>query len=76
MRRVKIENGDGKILEKFEKIKAEGVESSFVNNSRGLATPGTWVEVWLRGNKNNIEDFLNQLAQNEINFKEELVIPA
>jgi len=73
MRRIKIENKDGKILEKFEKVKVEGVESSFVNNSRGLTTPGTWIEVWLRGQ--NIDKFLYQLGKNEIDFREELVIP-
>lgn len=74
MRRIKIENSDGKILEKLGEVNVEGIESSFVNNSRGLAIPGTWVEVWLRGNK--IEDFLIQLTQKGINYKEELVISA
>lgn len=74
MKRIKVENEDGDILKKVEKIKVEGVSYTYVNNSKGLTTPGTWIEVWLRGQ--NIEKFLSQLLESKINYREELVIPA
>lgn len=73
MRRIKVKNKDGKIIEKVGKIEVPGVVSMLVNNSGFFTTPGSWVEIWLRGV--NIEEYLNKLSENGIDYSEEMVIP-